>query len=132
MGGWPYQYVVPFQDDVQAALDALRTDVFARGAYYGSEARPRSIKEAVARSGESGTRSILDIERVSPRPDYRRAAPLTAAEVERYFGGAQPTMRMVEECDDLWENLERGQARYLVVYDGGVPINLVFVGYSFD
>jgi len=132
MGGWPYQYVVPFQEDVQAALDVLREDVFARGAYYGSEAHPRSIEEAVARSGESGTRSILDIERVSPRPAYRRAAPLTAAEVERYFGSAQPTVTMVEESDDLWEDLERGQARYLVVYDGGIRVNLVFVGYSFD
>ena len=42
MGGWPYQYVVPFPDDVQAALDALRADVFAHGDYYGSAAcRPR-------------------------------------------------------------------------------------------
>jgi hypothetical protein len=132
MGGWPYQYIVPFQDDAQAALDALRADVFARGDYQGSTARPRSIEEAVARSGESGTRSILDIERVSPVPGSRRAAALTAAEVERYFGGTPPTVTMVEECDDLWDDLERGHARYVVAYDGGVPASLVFVGYSFD
>jgi hypothetical protein len=132
MGGWPYQYVVAFQIDAQAALDALRADVFARGDYYGSQARPRSIKEAVDRSGESGTRSILDIERVSKSPALRRAAPLTPAEVARYFGEAKPTVRMVEECDDLWEDLERGQARYMVTYEGDVPVNLVFVGYSFD
>src|SRR5262245_29258664 len=132
MGGWPYQYIVPFQDDVQAALDALRADVFARGEYYGAQARPRSMKEAVARSGESGTRSILDIDRVSTVSDYRRAAPLTAGEVEKYFGGALPTVRMIEECDDLWQDLERGKARYVVAYEGGVPANLVFVGYSFD
>ena len=110
----------------------MRVDVFLRGTYYGSDARPRSIKEAVARSGESGTRSILDIERVSATPASRRAAPFTAAELERYFRGAQPTVAMVEECDDLWEDLERGQARYVIVYDGGVPASLVFVGYSFD
>jgi hypothetical protein len=132
MGGWPYQYVVPFQDDVQAALDMLRFEVFARGDYYGSEAHPPSITAAVARSGESGTRSILDIERVSTIPALRRAAPLTRVEAERYFGGAQPTVRMVEECDDLWRPLERGQARYVVAYEGGAPTNLVFFGYSFD
>ena len=132
MGGWPYQYVVPFQDDAQAALDALRANVFARGDYYGANARPRSIEEAVARSGESGTRSILDIERVSTVPALRRAAPLTAVEVERYFGGAQPSVAMVEECDDLWEDLERGQARYVVAYEAGAPTSLVFLGYSFD
>ena len=132
MGGWPYQYVVPFQDDAQAALDALRADVFARGDYYGSETRPRNIKEAVARSGDSGTRSILDIDRVSKKPDYLRAAPLTAEETARYFGGGQPTVKMIEECEALWEELERGKARYVVAYEEGVPTELVFVGYSFD
>ena len=132
MGGWPYQYIVPFQEDAQAALDALRADVFARGDYYGSETRPRTIKEAVARSGESGTRSILDIDRVSKQPDSMRAAPLTAEETARYFGGAQPTVKMIEESEALWEELERGQARYVVAYEGGVPAKLVFVGYSFD
>jgi hypothetical protein len=132
MGGWPYQYVVPFQEDAQAALDSLRADVFARGDYYGSNARPRTIKEAVARSGESGTRSILDIDRVSRAPDYRRAAPFTTAELQKYFRGAQPTVRMIEECDDLWQDLERGQARFLVAYEEGAPLSLVFVGYSFD
>jgi hypothetical protein len=132
MGGWPYQYVVPFQDDVQAALDSLRATVFASGAYHGSDARPRSIGEAVARSGESGTRSILDIERISAAPRSRCAAPLTAAEIERYFGEARPTVRMIEECDELWDDLERGHARYVVTYDAGIPASLVFVGYSFD
>jgi hypothetical protein len=106
--------------------------VFARGEYYGSEARPQTIKEAVARAGESGTRSILDIERVGKVPDYRRVARLTPAEVERYFGGVQPSVGMIEVCDDLWEDLERGKARYVVAYERGVPTHLVFVGYSFD
>src|SRR5262245_21952201 len=132
MGGWPYQYVVPYRDDVQAALDALRADVFARGAYYGADARPRTIREAVARSGESGTRSILDIDRVSRSPGSCRAAPLTPAEVERYFGRVPPTVATVEGCDALWEDLERGQARYVIAYEGGAPAHLVFVGYSFD
>ena len=132
MGGWPYQYIVPFQEDAQAALDALRADVFARGDYYGSETRPRNIKEAVARSGESGTRSILDIDRVSNKPGSMRAAPFSADDLARYFGGDRPTVKMVEECEALWEELERGQARYVVAYEGGVPSNLVFVGYSFD
>jgi hypothetical protein len=132
MGGWPYRYVVPYQDDVQAALDALRTDVFNRGDYYGAEARPRSIKQAIERSGDSGTRSILDIERIAPTPDYCRAAPLTLEESQRYFGGAAPTAEMVQDCDALWEDLERGMARYVVTYDGGAPKEIVFVGYSFD
>ena len=87
---------------MQAALDALRADVFARGAYYGADARPRTIRAAVARSGESGTRSILDIDRVSRTPASCRAAPLTPAEVARYFGAVPPTVAMVEGCDALF------------------------------
>ena len=132
MGAWPYQYVIPYTDDAKAALEALRNDVFARGEYYGSEARPRNIKEAVKRGGESGTRSILDIERISRTPDSSCAAPLSDDELQRYFGGQAPTVKMVEESEDLWEELERGTARYVTIYENGVPAKLMFVGYSFD
>lgn len=132
MGAEPYQYVVPYQEDVQAALEALRQDVFARGHYSGAEAHPKTIKQAVKQSGESGTASILDIERVSKTPGYCCAAPLTAEESERYFGKTRPTVEMVEACDALWEELERGMARYVVTYEGATPKEIVFVGYSFD
>ena len=36
---------------------------------------------------------------------------------------------MIEECDALWEELERGKARYVIAYEEGVPTKLVFVGY---
>lgn len=86
----------------------------------------------MALAGETGTRSILDIERVSTRPALRCATPLTPQEVVRYFGTHSPTVTMIEQCDQLWEDLERGMARYLVTYDQGVPRHIVFVGYSFD
>ena len=132
MGGDPYQYVAPYQANLQAVLDRLRKDVFERGEYRGAEARPRTIEEAVRQSEESGTASILDIERITKTPDYSCAAPLTDEEITRYFGGQPPTVKMVEECDDLWEELERGMARYVLIYEGGVPKEVVFVGYSFD
>ena len=132
MGGWPYQYVVPYQEDPQAALDGLRKDVFERGEYYGSEARPRTIKEALRRSGDSGTRSILDIERITKDPALRCAAPLTNDEMARYFGGQTPTIKMVQDCEDLWQDLERGMARSVLIYEGAAPKEIVFIGYSFD
>jgi hypothetical protein len=132
MGAHPYQYVVPYRDDVQAALDALRRGVFERGEYKGAEGRPRTPEQALELAGDSGTRSILDIERVAQKPDYCRAAPLTPEETQRYFGTGEPTVAMVEECDALWEDLERGMARYIVAYEQGEPKHLVFIGYSFD
>ena len=52
--------------------------------------------------------------------------------MKRYFGTLEPTVEMVQGCDDLWEELERGQARYLAVADEAGDRKLMFVGYSFD
>lgn len=132
MGAHPYQYIVDYQEDPGAALARLREDVFERGVYYGAERRPKTPKQALEQAGESGTRSILDIERISKRPDYCCAAPLTPDELLRYFGSATPTAAMVDQSDALWEEMERGMARYFVAYEQGIPRHIVFVGYSFD
>jgi hypothetical protein len=132
VGAHPYRYVVAYSENPRAALERLRQTVFEQGQYHGAENRPRTPEEALEASGETGTRSILDITRIGDRPDFGCAAPLTPAELERYFGTATPTVGMVEECDPLWEELERGKARYVVTYEEGVPRSIVFVGYSFD
>lgn len=132
MGADPYQYVVDYQEDAGAALARLRQDVFERGDYFGADKHPRTPKEALAWSGDSGTSSILDIEHISQRPDYCCAAPLTPDELLRYFGTATPTAAMVDQSDALWEEMERGMARYFIAYEQGIPRHIVFVGYSFD
>lgn len=131
MGAHPYQYVVDYDEDVQAALDRLRQDVFRRRAYRGAGRGARSPDEALAQSDEAGTRSILDITHLSSRPAQCAAAPVPEEERERYFGTSLPTLAAVEESDAFWGELERGEARYLPVLDG-VTKRLLFVGYSFD
>ena len=131
MGGHPYQYVVAYEDDFQAALDRLRRDVFAKGDYHGAHTSPKTPEQALERAGETGTRSILDIVKVRDAPDYSCAAPLTPGELTRYFGADRPSVQAVEESDGFWESLERGQARCVVVYDGDQR-KLLFAGYSFD
>jgi hypothetical protein len=79
-----------------------------------------------------GTRSILDISRISEQPDFCCAAPLSPEELERYFGSQKPTEVMVREHDDFWEDLERGMARYVILYEGDEPKGIYFAGYSFD
>jgi hypothetical protein len=132
MGAEPYLYVVDYQFNVKAALEKLRQEVFASGQYNGAERRPRTPDEALEMAGADGTRSILDIKRIARTPAYCVAAPLTADEYERYFGTDKPTVDKIENCDDLWEDLERGMARYVLAYDGARPTKIVFLGYSFD
>ncbi len=38
----------------------------------------------------------------------------------------------MQECYDFWEDIERGMARYIILYDGDKPTELFFAGYSFD
>ena len=132
MGAEPYQYVVDYDADIQAALVKLRADVFRRGDYHGADRHPNSAEAALELAGADGTRSILDIQRITPDPDYCCAAPFTPDELERYFGTDKPTTDLVEACEELWEDLERGMARYIIAYENGVPRSIVFVGYSFD
>ena len=131
MGGHPYDYVVDYDENLQAALDRIRADVFERGQYYGADRRPKSPEAAVKASGETGTRSILDITRVQAKPDFCRAAALTREEMLRYFGTETPTLELVRDTEAFWMDLERGMARCVVVVEGGMK-KLLFAGYSFD
>jgi hypothetical protein len=93
---------------------------------------PSSIDEALEIADADGTASILDISAISEEPDYGCAAPFTPAELKQYFGSERPTRADIEQAEDYWDDLERGQARYAVVYAGGAPSEIYFAGYSFD
>ena len=131
MGAEPYEYTVPYEPDIQAALDKLRSRVFESKEFNGAELDPPTPEAALELTDADGTRSILDISRISDHPDYFCAAPLSAEELERYFGTVKPTEVMMRESD-LWEDLERGKARYVILYEGDEPKGIFFAGYSFD
>ena len=169
VGASPYCYFTPYKADIQAALDALREREFKAGRYdpamrmasppaYMFEftfpldetvpapgAQHASIDEAVEASAESGTRSILDIMRVSTTPDFSAASPLDADDLVRLFGTAEPTREIVQRVlingeqpfdgdpdEDFWDQIERGQGRYVVTYAGSEPREIFFAGFSWD
>ena len=132
MGAEPYEYFVPFQANIQSALDKLRADVFASGEFNGAELEPATPEEALEMTDADGTASILDIQRVADEPDFCCAAPFSPKELREYFGSDKPTRADIQQSDEYWEDLERGQARYVVLYDEKQPAELYFAGYSFD
>jgi hypothetical protein len=79
-----------------------------------------------------GTASILDIERVADEPDFCVVAPLSKDELVRLFGTDQPTRAMIEQNMDFYEDIERGQGVYIILYENGHPSEIFFGGYSFD
>ncbi len=131
MGGEAYDYFVPYEPDIQAALEKLRRRVFEGGQFHGAEFDPATPEEAFEMTDADGTRSILDITRISDEPDFCCAAPFSPEELEDYFGTQKPTRAMVREAD-FWEDIDRGMARSLIVYEGDEPKEIYFAGYSFD
>jgi hypothetical protein len=132
MGAEPYQYLVDYEDDIGAVLKKLRERVFESGEFNGAQFNPSTPEEALEMAAEDGTRSILDIMAISETPQFCAAAPLTAEELHEFFGTDKPTVKMFEENMEFWESLERGMARYIIIYEGDVPTQIFFVGYSFD
>jgi hypothetical protein len=148
MGGNPYWYFVPYERDIQHALDALRAREFSAGRYNPVVRRPRfdgefvartgrgakhaSIGEAIDAAGEEGTRSILDISSVDRKQGYGVAAPVSAVRLREWFGTDRPSHSMLANTDELFESLERGQCVYVIVYEADQPSELFFAGYSYD
>jgi hypothetical protein len=146
MGGHPWWYLVPYEKDVASSLEALRQREFKAGRYNPAEPFPRfpvdpnhapgckhaSIEEAREDSDADGTRSILDVSQLSARPDYDAVAPLDDDELMEYFGTTRPTAEEVEDNDDLFDQIERGQGVYVLIYEDDKPSQIFFAGYSYD
>ena len=147
MGAEPYWYFVEYKPDIGAALQELRDREFRAGRYHPvvdrlefplgpfspiPGAKHASIKKAIKAADATGTRSILDIERVGEEPDSSVATPLGNDVLTSIYGTPQPTRQMIEQNMDFFESIERGQAVYVVVYKDGKPDEIVFAGYSFD
>ena len=148
MGGHIYYYAVPYESDIDHALQALRTREFEAGRYnpvipflefeIDASLTPSpgkqhaSIQEALDASEADGTRSILDIQRIGDRPDYGAAVPLSSERLNELYATDKPTREMVTDNMDFFEEVERGQAIYFVLYRGGKPSEIFFAGMSYD
>jgi hypothetical protein len=147
MGGHLYWYIVPYQQDMHQALHELRQREFLAGRYNPVTPFPEfpvttsspapgpshpDIDKVLEDSSPDGTRSILDIATISTAPDYFAAAPLSDETLSTYFGTPQPSRAMVESNMRFLEQTQRGQALYIVLFEEGVPAELLFAGCSFD
>ena len=123
---------MPYEEDIQAALEKLRQREFRAGRFNGSEDHPATIEEVLENMDADGTRSILDMTHISDQPDYFAVTPLPADELVSLFGTDRPTREMIEQNMDFYEDIERGQGVYMIAYKDGKPSEIFFAGYSFD
>jgi hypothetical protein len=147
VGGHPWFYFVPYQPNIDLALQALREREFKAGRYNpvvmlpefpvtpasaSPGAKHSSIQEALDAADADGTRSILDMERVGQEPDYGVVAPMPSHRLMELFGTEQPSRSMVERNMDFFSDIERGQGICVVVYENDRPSEIFFAGYSYD
>jgi len=184
LGASGWCYFAPYQQDVSAALQELKQQVFREGLYerpmdlYREEMgqaidflaeqykdlpaaarvhtdlflsmartamrqprikrRARTIKELLRQCGESGTHSILDIDRISDVRGLSAIVPLSSEQVLDLFGTDQPTHDTVERWSQRIDPLgaeplyDRWEGIYVVVYKDGQPDEVYFEGCSGD
>jgi hypothetical protein len=132
MGAEWWDYFVPYEEDIQTALEKLRQREFRAGRYNGSEEHYATIEEVVENMDADGTRSILDMTHISDQPEHFAVTPMSPDELARQFGTEQPTREMIEENMDFYEDVDRGQGVYIIAYKDGKPSEIFFGGYSFD
>jgi hypothetical protein len=115
-------------------------------------AQHASIEEAIEASAESGTGSILDLSKVGSAPDFCTVSPLNDQVLTQLFGTTKPTRDLLEsvlikskptadpEASELfwkqmelfWDQIKRGEGRYIIIYSGSEPREIFFAGYSID
>lgn len=150
MGANPWWYVVDYEADINAALQALRQREFQAGRYFPAldytvfpitsdypalGAQHASIEEAIEEADADGTQSILDIQEVSEFRSAGAVSPLTSLEILHIFGTETPHSDLINDeeiPDSIFDFIGRGEAIYVVLYRENQPDKLLFVGYSND
>ena len=154
MGASGWVYVVPYQDNLQAALDDLRRHVFATGAYvkpddYGDVFEdlpvPGSVDDLEQEQfgefmGTSGTHSVIDVRRIVPvdfpEEEFGAIRPLSDDEARLLFGMPRPSRADFDAVDEnALDDLVTGgrwTGRAVVLWTEDKPSEIAFWGYSGD
>jgi hypothetical protein len=158
MGASGWEYVTPYEGSVEKSLEALHTQVFQE--LYGNDDTYRCLEELWEDEefmGETGTHSILDIDRVVHTTavpsshniaDYGTLRPLAHGRIVHHFGTDRPTPGRYKEvlalaraanrlAPDSEETLldecrMRWTGVYVVLYAADEPTHLGIFGYSGD
>ncbi|MFE3202355.1 hypothetical protein [Embleya sp. NPDC059237] len=149
MGGSGWSYVVPYREDVGAALEALRAEEFAAGHNWSptdwdlpAPASPDDLWQNELYwefMGTHGTHSVLDVNRVidvGEDHDFGTVRPLAASVIREGFGSDRPSRADFDGMDfgtlDALDDALRWSGHCMVLYRDGIPHEIAFWGVSGD
>lgn len=142
MGASAWRYVVPYEDDLGEALDALQDDLLARHDYHFEPVGrpwPATTDELWGHEDvhDSGTHSALDLHEViaaDGADDFGTLRPLTQDERVRFFGTTTPTRADLDRADDALSGFGQRWSGYSTVLHDvhGKPEAIAIWGYSGD
>lgn len=151
MGASSWQHVIPYRDDLEAALGALRLQVFADGDFISPAdlglPAPETLSDLTCQEmyeefmGTHGTHSILDITGGVMASDSNfqhegSIRPLTDAESLHLFGSAKPSRADFDTAGEIALAYSvtggRWTGRAVVLWADGKPAEIAFWGYSGD
>ncbi|MFO0969553.1 MAG: hypothetical protein U0793_28680 [Gemmataceae bacterium] len=138
LGSQLWEYCVPYQADMNKVLAELKDREFKAGRFHRSELKPKSFAEAIRNADAAGTRSIMDIEKVSPTRDIMAISPAPPEKLKTLFGADKPSRAMIENASKkmlhdfqvFLETYERGEGVYITIYDGDRPSEVYIAGWS--
>jgi hypothetical protein len=82
---------------------------------------------------EAGAHSIIDMERISDKPDFGAASPLPEETLLELFGTVRPNhAQVVAKKTAISDLRERWYGTYVIVYKADEPDELFFTGFSGD
>jgi hypothetical protein len=147
LGAHPYFYFVKHKPNLQEALEELRQQEFQAGRYNpvipfpnfpisphspAPGAQHASIEEAFDDADADGTRSILDLDRISDEPEFGAVTPVPDDVLQELYNTIHPTREMVERNMDFLDDIDRGHGVSIILYKDGKPDEIFFAGYSYD
>jgi hypothetical protein len=142
-----YYYFVPYQKDINSALQKLREREFKAGRYNPVIEFPefpitekslmpgplhQSIEEAVESTEAEGTRSILDLQEVSDTADYFMVTGVPKNKLIKIYKTEKPTHEMIINNLSILDDVPRIEGIYAIIFKDNVPSEIFFGGWSAD
>ena len=137
MSATAWRYLIPYQADIGSAVALLKEKTFERRAFFQPYLAPehppvlvpRTIEEALALVGETGTHSILDVEAVGVMPGPGICSLLSAEVRLEVYGTLTPDRDDVDfHKFTLVNHMNAGEARFVIVHKDDEPDQIYLEG----